>query len=185
MQITTKLIFISFCLINFCEHVTAQVYRHSNALLFVLRNDSTQIKYQSKKAWVEINRQTGELVFRIKLNTFYGNDDLPGKNLQEHHAKIYFRGNLGVEVNNIISNRMYNTTHNITGYVKANGISHPVMAGVSFFQTGNQNDSEEKILMTLTIPFNLKDFKMDEYFPEILNETTIMLVNQPVNFTAW
>lgn len=163
----------------------SQVYKQSNSILFAIATDSSEVKFKSNKAWVELNRQTGEVMFKVKLNTFTGNNTALSKHLNEYNEKFYFRGNLGIEVNDIIAKRFFTASHRITGYVKLNGIKHAITANVSFFQMGNDNNNEERVLMTLEIPIKFNDYNMRDYFPEIKNEAVMMLINQPINFVDW
>jgi hypothetical protein len=166
------------------KNLFSQVYRESNSILLAIAADSSQVKFKSNKAWVELNRQTGEIMFKVKLNTFTGNNTELSKYLNEYNEKFYFRGNLGIEVNDIIAKQFFTALHRITGYVKLNGIKHAVTANASFFQMGNTNN-EERILMTLEIPIKFNDYNMGNYLNGIKNEAIIMLVNQPVNFVHW
>ncbi|MDP3930341.1 MAG: hypothetical protein Q8R57_15075, partial [Bacteroidota bacterium] len=150
-----------------------------------ITQDSGEVKFKSNKGWVELNRQTGEILFKVKLNTYVGENAALSKHLNEHNEKIYFRGNLGIDINEIIAKRFFTAAHKVTGYIKLNGIKHSTTINVSFFQMGNENDKEEKILMTLEIPLKFSDYKMEGYFPEIKDKVIIMLLNQPINFVTW
>lgn len=162
--------------------VSAQVFTKCRAILSAVKTDSSTITANTTEAWLEINPQTSEVLFKVKLGSFKSNDATLNNELEEHNQKVTFNGNLGIDAYRFLNEMNADESLPITGYIKLNGKKHAVMANYSVFkQHIYTGDPIYRPLFTMQLVIKLSDYEIAEYFPEFKGSFIISVVRQPVN----
>lgn len=178
-----KVVFGIVCLvfIGNCACLQAQVYRNCVVHFMGTSKDSSSVSAITKEANIEINTQTGELILSLKLGSLITENSILAKELKEHNDKIYFKGNLGLEPNKSITQIAQDKNYPVMGYTRINGIRIPTKATYSVFQKSNSLGNAQAVLFNLDFFIHLSDFKIADYFPELMDEVKVSLVRQPLN----
>jgi hypothetical protein len=173
--------FFLFCISLSLYQARAQVYRNCNATFTAIRKDSVTVTAKTDQAMVELNIQSGEIIFMLKAGSLSSNDAVLNNELKQRSEKIYFRGFLGEDPTHLVTDKSSNQTLPLTGYVKLNKIQHGVVAHYSVFLKSNSSGNPQGPLLTLEFYIKLSDFRINQYFPELDDEVKVTLVRQPLN----